>query len=126
MELTRKAFIAALLGLPMVARAANLFRRKPTEVFTISCAEDLPVKLGVGDKLSVSFAAAPSRAEPQVSFIVEHEYDEGRTTKTGWIMPLIVGVPEQHLFIAPRECMITDIRIAAANGEPIRWKRTPS
>ncbi len=121
MELTRKAFIAALLGIPVVGRAVELLHRNlPREPLIISCAKDLPVKLGVGDRLSVSFTAAPSRHEPFVSFLVKRDEDfpEGGTN---WMFPLL-RVPEQHLFIAEREYWLTDIRVAAANMAPVHWK----
>lgn len=101
--MTRRLLFKALAGAAamltgvrrMVARPLVTLVGPDAEVFHVSVAEGLPVNLAPGERLSVSFAAVPSRTEPFGTFIEERGHGN-----VHWAFPLLRGVPEQHLFIA--------------------------
>ncbi len=117
MEMTRKGFIAALLGLPVIGPLiGKAIPRKTAAIpLTISTADHLPLPLKAGDKLTVGFTGSGAaclyiQGDDKIYY---YERD----------------IPEQgdsrHMFIAHRDLEIRDIRIASAIPGIIQYGKTP-
>ncbi len=122
--MTRRLLLRALAGLTAVGASARKLVGKTTNphAYTISKAEGFPESMKVGDRIILKIA--PIDQPPRSMAYLHVEECEGMVNS--YVQPL-TGMPEQHLFIAHRECKVTGLHIVSDGVTvPVLWEKRPA